>query len=260
MSRSVFGVTQCDSKLFVVGGDSDTILVFGPNYERLPSITVTGLKEPTDIAACIETRQLFIADIAGSGCVWRVSLDGCVDKWPTDKSTTTTDWRPWSLSVTSRRLLVTKAIDELLLLGPDGVELKRVSSPGTKQVCHAVETSRGTFIVSHREPQSQVSEVGADGHVIRVYCGQQRLGDPCYLALDSDGRVFVVDCWKHCVLLLNSRLELERVLLDSKQHQLAERPFRLCLDQQTRQLIVASYTPPGHAVSDLIQVYTTRDS
>ena len=162
--------------------------------------------------------------------MWRVSLDGDVIKWLPNKSTTT-DLQPWSLSVTSRRLLVTSHNDELLLFGADGVELKRVSSPDMKDLRHAVETSRGTFIVCHMEPQPRVVEVDDSGHVIRVYSDQQQLGRPCYLALDSDGRVFVADWNKHRVLLLNSRLELERVLLDTEQHQLVKQPWRLCYDR-----------------------------
>jgi len=72
--------------------------------------------------------------------------------------------------------------------------------------------------------------------------------------LDSDGRVLVADYNKHRVLLLNSRLELERVLLDTEHHQLVQRPLRLCYDQQTRQLIVTGFE------SRDIQVYTIRSS
>ena len=60
----VEGVAQCDNKLFVVCRLSDIIAVFGPNNEQLTSITVKGLKGPTDIVACTETKQLYIADLA----------------------------------------------------------------------------------------------------------------------------------------------------------------------------------------------------
>jgi hypothetical protein len=105
-----------------------------------------------------------------------------------------------------------------------------------KRLRHTMETWRGTFIVCH----TQVVEVNDSGHVIRVYSDQQQLDWPFYLALDSDGRVFVADYYKHRVLLLNSRLELERILLDTEQHQLVDLPWRLCYIEQTRQLIVTS--------------------
>ena len=109
-SRDVWGVAQCDNKLFVVCRESDTIQVFGRDNKQQTYFTVAGLKYPRDIVSCTDTKQLYIADWSmsrwESGCVWRVSLDGQhVDKWLTNKSTSTTDWRPCSLSLTSRRLL-----------------------------------------------------------------------------------------------------------------------------------------------------------
>ena len=54
------------------------------------------------------------------------------------------------------------------------------------------------------------------------------------------------------MLLLNSRLELERVLLDTQQHQLVKKPWRLCYIEQTRQLIVNSFS------SKTIQIYALK--
>ena len=238
----VEGVAQCDNRLFVVCRLSDIIAVFGPNNEQLTSITVKRLKGPTDIVACTETKQLYIADLLS--CVWRVSMDGDVIKWLPNKSTAT-DFQPESLSVTSRRLLVTSYNDELLLFGADGVQLKRVASVYVKGLQHAVETSRGTFIVCHYRPQRRVVEVDDSGYVIRVFSDEQQLGRLYYLTMDSDGRVFVADFNKHRVLLPNSRLELERVLLDTEHNQLVKKPRRLCYDQQTRQLIVTSSSSFG---------------
>jgi hypothetical protein len=234
----VWGVTQCDNKLFVVCAGSDRISVFGPNNEHLWSISINGLSAPCDIVSCTETRLLHIADIK---CVWRVSLDGDVicrlpNKRLPNKSSTTT-FRPRSLSVMSRRLLVTSH-DELLLFGADGVELKRVSSHNMNGLYHAVETSRGTFVVGYSQPMPHISEVDDSGHEIRSYLGKLELGCPEYLALDSDGRVFVADRKQNHVLLLNSRLKLERVLLDAEQHGLAKDPSRIHYDEQSGVLSV----------------------
>lgn len=211
---------------------------------------------PQDIVACTETGHLYIAYYPG-GCISRLSLDGDVIRWlpNSSSSTMTTDLQsPRSLSVTSRRLLVTSCHNNMLLLyDPDGIELTRVVVPGArKELLHAVETTHGTFMVSHAKPLSQVSEVDAGSHVIRVYSGRRQLGSPYYLALDSDGRVLVADYGRRCVLLLSSRLELERVLLDAEHHRLVERPRRLCYVEQTGQLVVSSYE------ARLIQIYAIR--
>ena len=253
---TVFGVTRCDNKLFVVCYMSDTISVFGANNEQLDNIEVKGLKYVRDIVADCESRQLYIADYSNNNCVWRVSLEGHVDKWLTNKSTTATQFSPYTLSVTSRRLLVTSSsreTDELLLFGADGVELNRVSPPDMKGLEHAVETLHGTFIVCHWRPQRRVVEVDVAGHVTRVYSDQQQLTSPVYLALDSDSGVFVADIDRHRVLLLNSRLELERILLDSEQHQLMTSPWRLCYTEHTRQLCVGCWS------NKCVQVFSVGD-
>ena len=148
-SRGVMGVAQCDNKLFVVCKESDTIEVFGRDNKQQTNITVTGLKYPRGIVSCNDTNQLYIADYYPSDCVWRVSLDGQhVDKWLTNRSISTTYWSPWSLSLTSRRLLVT-SVGSLLLFGSDGVQQKHISLSHMEELCHAVETSHETFIVCH---------------------------------------------------------------------------------------------------------------
>lgn len=117
-----------------------------------------------------------------------------------------------------------------------------------------METTQGTFIVCHYygspKPQSQVSEVDVDGNVIRAFCDQQQLIRPCYVALGSDGRVFVADNYKYRVLSLNSGLELEGVLVGSERRQKAIVSSRISYVEQTRRLVVAFES------TNSIEVYT----
>jgi len=89
-------------------------------------------------------------------------------------------------------------------------------------------------------PRPQITEINAENRVIHVCSDHQQLGIPNYLALDCEGRVFVAGGHKHRVLLLNSYLELERILLDTQQHHLDVCPNRLCYVQQTAQLCVGN--------------------
>ena len=231
-----------DDKIFVVCYESDRIRVFGLNNEQLEDIKVKGLKEPWDIVACSETRSLYVADWESPGCVWRVSTDGrVINKF---LPTTTKSFRPWSLSVTSGRLLVTTDDDVLLLYGADGVELKRLSFTDMSDLHHAVETSRGTFVFCHLKPQPQVVEVDGDGRIISVYNDQQQLTLPCHLSIDSEGKMFIADFNKQHILLLTSDLQLDRVLLDTQHNQLVKQPSRLFYGQQTQQLLVGSPWSP----------------
>ena len=111
---------------------------------------------------------------------------------------------------------------------------------------HAVETSRGTFVVCrgsfYDRNDDAVYEFDPAGHtVIRVYADSRRrqFVDPCYLALTSDDRVLVADYSRRAVLLLNSRLELERVVIDKEPHLLRyDHPTHMCYVEQTRQLVL----------------------
>jgi len=77
-----------------------------------------------------------------------------------------------------------------------------------------------------------VSEVDVTGQVLStftdVYC-------PCRLSTDSEGHVFVADWDNHRILLLNSKLQLERVLIDSNS---LLWPVRLFYNELTSHLYV----------------------
>jgi len=62
---------------------------------------------------------------------------------------------------------------------------------------------------------------------------------PLHLSLDSEGHVFVADCINHRILLLSSKLQLERVLIDTNSQVKLWGPARLCYNELISQLYVA---------------------
>ena len=94
----------------------------------------------------------------------------------------------------------------------------------------------------------QVVELDAEGHVLCVFgglCGDgpHQLNNPSYLLLDDvNGRVLVADNWNNIILLLNSRLQLERVLLTTDD-KLDNKPSRMFYNKHNGQLIVGHWTP-----------------
>jgi len=238
---SVFGVAQLHDVVYMVG--SSSIVRFNATtHQRLTDINVKDLSEPYDIAACQQTSQLYIADYDGK-CIWRVSADGADIKrwWSVSESDT---FIPWSLSVTSTRLLVTSCdADQLMQLDADGNELRRVQLPRDMNPSHAVESLTGTFIVSHANPlledHGQVSEVNTRGEVLHEFCGSRppSLGYAGHVAVDSHGNIFVADGDNRGLLLLDAQLKLRRVIID--EHQLNDKePHRLCYMERTGQLLV----------------------
>jgi len=146
------GVTVIDNIMYVVCDESSTILLYNTDtYSPLDVvINVDGMKDPTDIVVCRDDRQLYVAEY---DCIWRVSVDDHSDqeKWlPTES--TTHRFRVNTLSVTSRRLLVTSLLSPRLhqYSTTDRQLLRVVQLPGyVEYLYHGVETTRGTFVVCH---------------------------------------------------------------------------------------------------------------
>ena len=78
-------------------------------------------------------------------------------------------------------------------------------------------------------------EIDNQGEVLRSF-KEAKL--PHHLLLDSEGHMLVTDYYNHRVLLLNSQLRLQRVLVDRNSQVKVWAPFRLCYDELASQLFV----------------------
>jgi len=238
----VRGVTQLHDVVYIVCAGSSTISRFNATTrQRLTDIVVKGLRVPLDIVACEQTSQVYVADYPE--CIWRVSSDGeDIKRWLTKSPSDT--FKPWTLSVTSTRLLVTSyKTRQLIQFDAVGDELRRVQLPDDMPPWHAVESLTGTFIVSHYNKQlrqGQVSEVNTGGEVLRQFSRLHRslLGLTQHFAVDSHGNILVADFGNRRILLLNAQLTLRRVVVDADQLN-NKPPGRLCYKEQSGQLLVA---------------------
>jgi len=156
----VFGFTCLDNRLYVVYGGRPTIHVYtADTFNEVSVITVDGLFDPRDIVACDDDHQLYVSDQWSS--IWQVSAVNPTDyeNWLTgDELCRDT----YTLSLTSRRLLVTPDRSaSLRQYNTVNKQLLRVIElpESVKTPTHAVETSRDTFLVSHFQPHSAVSEL-----------------------------------------------------------------------------------------------------
>jgi len=251
----VWGVTQLHDVVYMVCALSSTIRRFNATtHQRLTDINVKDLRAPVDIAACEQTSHVYVTD--NTECVWRVSSsDEDMKRWWTQTPSDTL--APWTLSVTSSRVLVTsRDTKQLMQLDEAGEELRRVQLPEYMYPDHAVESPSATFIVSHENTQlndqPQVSEVNTEGQVLRQFSGSRL--SPLYLglahiAVDSRGNIFVANEGKRRILLLDAQLALRRVIID--EHQLNYKPpRRLCYNEQSGQLMVGLWEG-GVAVFDV---------
>jgi len=111
---------------------------------------------PKDIVVCRDDRQLYVADWGYRtdwSDIWRVSCDDhSYVKWLSTKSTTDA-FLADTLSLTSRRLLVTSQWSRRLrqYSTTDRQLLRVVELPQyVSGLYHGVETTRGTFLVCHQ--------------------------------------------------------------------------------------------------------------
>lgn len=253
--NNISGVAEWNGELYVACTGSDKLQVFTgrPPFSHLREVTVNGLTDASDIVVCSATKRLFVADNALS-VIWRVNLlsDKQADKF------VTTPWPPLSMSIKSRRLLVTAYDNDALLLYADDddddvdagdMRPKSIPLPDYMRALHAVESSRGTYIVSHSnrfpgDTMSQhdsVTEVDVDGNVVRQFVGHsnvfpERLNKPFYLLLaDDSSHVIVADLLNERVVILNPDLRLKRVLVQP----LTGQPIRMCIGKESGLLFVA---------------------
>jgi len=236
----VSGVTILHGVVYIVCRMSSTILRFNATtHQRQTDIIVRDMKSPLDIAACEQTSQLYVPD--WEGCVWRVSAgDADIKRWLPRSASASDTFYVRSLSVTSTRLLVTSlSTCQLTQFDAEGDELRRVQLPDYMEPHHAVESPSGMFVVGHnnaRLNKHQISEVNADGTVIRHFSGSS-LDWTEHVAVDSHGNIFVADFHNQHILLLDAQLKLRRIVVD--EHQLNyEQPYRLCYREQSGQLLV----------------------
>jgi len=236
------GVTKIRDVVYIVCWLSSTIMRFNARTrQRLTGFfNVKELRQPRDLVVCERTSQLYIAEY--NKCVWRVSSDGTDLKHWLPKSPDDT-FKPWTLSVTSTRLLVTsRDTSQLRQFDADGDELRRVQLPYHMEPQHAVESPTGTFIIglyNTQLKQNQVVEVNTGGEVLRQFSGSHltSLGRTPHVAVDSHGNIFVADQDSRHILLLSAHLSLRRVIID--EHQLnCKPPYRLCYREDTGQLLV----------------------
>jgi len=82
-----------------------------------------------------------------------------------------------------------------------------------------------------------VSEVDVHGEVLRSLVDVE-WWLPRHLSLVSEGHVLVADKNNHRILLLNSQLQLQRVLVDTNSQVKLWTPTRLCYNELTSQLYV----------------------
>jgi len=101
-----------------------------------------------------------------------------------------------------------------------------------------------------------VSEIDEKGHVMSTFTD---VSWPRHLSTDMTGHVLVADRSNARILLLDSQLQLERVLVDADSQVKPWRPERLHLNELTSQLYVIHGSSEGlWRIRDVITQWSLR--
>ena len=249
----VYGLASTHDKLYVYrcppNTDSDRLAVYSlsAGYKQLDDLHIVGLIRAWDLAA--DNHALYIADYTSS-IVWRIVADSeqkTAEKWIQLKDV-------WTLSVTPAGQLVALSglsHNSVSVYSRAGVLESQVRLSGALlNPHHAALTASRSFVVCHGDfntDQHGVSLVSRDGAIMASY-GQQpgsgpgQVKSPWHIALDAEDRVLVCDSGNRRVLLLDSKLNFLRVLLDLSSFGDDCWPRRLWFDRRATTLSVGFNT------------------
>ena len=243
-STLVRGVACLDDdvgRIYVVCRDCDTVAVFHatPPYEQLRGIRVSGLREPTDMAACDANRILYVSDWA-ERCVWQVTPGGKVDwrlpAWsPSRRKAAAVS--PLSLSVRSGRLVVVEP-DKVSLCSAHDERMEEIRFPESVTLHHAAETEHRSLVVALTDSGADKSrgairemkpDHSGDWIVVRELDLSSALlhtpvSEPRCMAWDSSGCLYVVADSSSRVLVVDDSLNVVRSVRLSKR----SLPHRMC--------------------------------
>jgi len=92
----------------------------------------------------------------------------------------------------------------------------------------------------------------------RVLASFMDVNVPRHLSLDSEGHVLVADCHNDRILLLNSELQLQHVLINTDSQVELWRPARLSYNVLTSQLYVIHRSSSGMRAlwPDMVSVFS----
>ena len=234
---NIRGVAVGVDKLFLAQQASPVIKVFDSNtLKSQADITVKDLKNPWDIVAVC--GQLMISE----------QNEPKLHKFVNEEEQTyfTLEGAKATLSVTpSRTILVSypskRMIEEYM---PDGIIVNQIYIGSDRIIAsHAMLFSTEEFIVTDIKSQpNRLVKLNCAGTPVDEYGGPTRvdtapLNMPQYLIAYHSGDILVADQNNDRIVLMSSKLEFKRELIQPKDN--LKKPIRMCLDVLNGRLYVA---------------------
>jgi len=240
----VRGVTLLADEVYVLREkERDQVEVYDVinNYRLQRRLTVPNIRGFVDMTSCEHYRCVYIAS-HNDYCIYGLNVNGAGSWWCVKD-------KPAGVSMNAAHNVLVTCCDvrKIKEFSSHGDLLRELTLPDDViNLCHAIETRNGEFIVCHGDfydAVHRVCKISADGrHVIKSHGGQRgsnvgQYSVPHHLAVDNYEFVFVADLGNRRVTLLSPTLDFVRQVVSPDDLKWA--PTRLYLDAQRRRLYVA---------------------
>ena len=275
MVTTVTGITFLENRIFVVCSGLGHVFVFSGQKPfgrmKYEEIDIKEMKNPSDMTSSSTNRAIFVSDSRwDGGCVWKIQMSNAqVKKF-------LIEGQPTRLSMSPKEELLVLVQKSRKRGDQEGKfwyvdlynssEFKIVMSLqlpiDMKQPVQAVQTSKNTFIVlfgtedrskKHTGPTvfgwivSEITTEGSTVHSFNISVGESKVCDEFnwHMTINDDDQIFVADKTGNKVILLDSMLIEDHILLKSSDKYKINLPTRLHYLRDKQQLIVGYFTQPG---------------
>ena len=254
-SGCVKGITSWNDELYVVTSRSPEIDVYDiDTLAHRRKIKVEGLVDGCDIVA--HANVLYVSEREDK-LIHRIQMsDGTTSHWSVEGI-----WLKMSINKKGNVVVSCFSSNKIIEYTPTGSSVREIQVDAIDRtiigLTHAIQLDDDRFLICHvttAYSYPRVCIIDSDGRMMKRYGGRSgsRIGQmnrPCYLAVDRDGFVLVVDSNNNRIIQLNTSLEFVREFIPGSVG--LKKPIGMHLHENRRRLYIAEGDPRNLTIFDL---------
>lgn len=213
--NGISGLAIVDNELFVTVYESAYLYVYDlKDFHSTKTRTkLRDAKNPYDLGYCSKSKCLYVMDTWLTK-ILKVDLSGCQKiMWATK------GYGCISITHDCNVLMADSKGNKIIEYTPDGKIHLEIVSKEFVHPKHALKLADGRYLISQgrwRDVLPKLCVVDKSGNIQMSY--GPRFFTPTYLAIDSAGSIFAVDCRQFRVLLFSSDFKFIREIISSKRN------------------------------------------
>ena len=257
-SGTVHAITSSNEELYVVTSRSPDIDVYDiDTLDHSRKIRVDGLVNACDIVT--RANVLYVSERKDK-LIHRIQLsDETSSHWSVNSRYLT-----MSINMTGNVVVSCFDLFKIIEYTPIGSCVREIKVNAIDEtiggVLHAIQLDDHMFIICHKTitAQHRVCIIDSNGRMMKSYDGREGSGSrsgieqmngPCYLAIDRNGFILVVDYYNNRIIQLNASLEFLREFIPASAG--LKKGNRMHLHEGTRRLYIPQREARSIAIFDL---------